>query len=167
MELCGRNVRLDRSAAGIVGRGFRGGKSSNYIPSGGHGMNYPVAPHGGVPGDFYMFNRHPGGHHQQFMALHGAPPAPFAYPGYHPYMPQPGSPTPDANNGQMHPPAPFMMGYPTMMVPPGGVPPPPPTNGENGHYSQQQAPPPPPPVPQSESDDRKFASDHHRDSEVN
>ena len=163
MELCGRNVRLDRSAAGIAGRGgFRGGKSSNYIPPGVHGMNYPI-PHGTVPADFYMYNRHPVGHPQQFVAVHGAPPQTFGYAGYHPYMQHApgGSPGPEAGNSPLHPGA-FMMGYPAMMVPPGGVPPPPPTNAPNGNYSQQEAPPPPPPVPQNPPNEDEHSRTHNR-----
>ena len=167
MELCGRNVRLDRSAAGIVGRGFRGGKSTNYIPPGVHGMNYPV-PHNPVQGDFYMYNRHLGAHPQQYMAVHGAPPAAFGYPGYHPYMQPPqGTAASDNATPAMHTPPPFMMGYPAMMVPPSGLPPPPPSNAPNGHYNHQQAPPPPPPVPQSQPNGESHGNKNAREADAN
>ncbi len=146
MELCGRNVRLDRSAAGIVGRGFgtKGGKTANYIPPG-------VIPHPGghhhphhPPPEYFMgYPPYNGRHaHPPFM-MHpfGGFPAPA--PGYHhPFPPQ-------ENNGSPMPPPPppggayMMPGYPPMMVQAPMAPPPPaaPSGG--------MAPPPPPPAPNS------------------
>ncbi len=65
MELCGRNVRLDRSAAGIVGRGK--GKGSHYMPF------HPGSEFGMFPGSF----RGPPGAMYPPMMPHFAP----MYPG--------------------------------------------------------------------------------------
>ena len=85
MELCGRNVRLDRSAAGFVGRGF--GKGKGFI-------NVGMVP-GYSPSDYAMYG---GGYRH-----HSGSAAPAPYPmmahaphafnpmsgGYHPGYPYP------------------------------------------------------------------------------
>ncbi len=97
MDLCGRNVRLDRSAAGIMGRGNGMGSSSARIggrPSfnagnvGGAGGYYmspgsnntvgqsqpnffaPAGLVGGAPPEYFMYPSHgvPMGHHHPMMA---------------------------------------------------------------------------------------------------
>lgn len=132
MDLCGRNVRLDRSAAGIIGRGngmaagrigrpnYNGGyflpNGNTVVPSQPPSNFYPA---GVVPPEYFMFPQ-PMGH--PMMAggppsfYGGAPPpfpGPFMYPG-------------DTPGGMMpQPPGPFGMGYHPVGMHSAAAPPPP------------------------------------------
>lgn len=73
MELCGRNVRLDRSAAGMVGRGKGKGGSHHYMPY------HPSGDFGMYSGNF-RGNIYPPSMMSHFAPMYPAVPYGFAAP---------------------------------------------------------------------------------------